>query len=380
MASPPELARWLVAHGSDGLVLTGSTGESAVLTDDEKVALWETVAGAVSVPVIAGSGSNDTAHSLDMTARAAACGVDAVLLVTPYYNRPSQAGIFEHFRVCAEAAGELPVMLYDIPVRSGRRIATDTMLRLARGSQHRGAEGRGADPPTTAHLIAQAPAGFEVYSGDDVMTLPFLSVGAVGVVSVAAHWVARSSAAVIDAFLSGDLATAIAGHAELLDSFDFESTPEFPNPLPAKAVIRALGLAVGQCRLPMGPATPELDAHAAKILGRGGPAGGHGRPAWLTATTTGRSRCGSSSWAGSARSAATAPASRSRVASSSSTAASCSPTPTCRGSTSSSPSSPTCTSAKTGSTASCSPTGTRTTRAAWPTCSARCKRRSTGPS
>src|SRR5579863_2454478 len=127
-----ELARWLVAHGSDGLVLTGSTGESSVLTDDEKVALWEAVAGAVSVPVIAGTGSNDTAHSLDMTRRAVGCGVDGVLLVTPYYSRPSQAGIYEHFRLCAEAAGELPVMLYDIPVRSGRRIESDTMLRLAR--------------------------------------------------------------------------------------------------------------------------------------------------------------------------------------------------------------------------------------------------------
>jgi 4-hydroxy-tetrahydrodipicolinate synthase len=262
-----ELAGWLVAHGSDGLVLTGSTGESAVLTDEEKVALWEAVAGAVSVPVIAGTGSNDTAHSVDMTRRAASCGVDGVLVVTPYYNRPSQSGIHEHFRSCAEAAGKLPVMLYDIPVRSGRRIAIDTMLRLAREVPNIVAlKDAAADPPTTAHLIAQAPAGFEVYSGDDVMTLPFLAIGAVGVVSVAAHWVGPQFRQVVDAFLAGDLARAIAGNAELLDSFDFESTPEFPNPLPAKAVMRALGLRVGQCRLPMGPATPELDAQAAKVL------------------------------------------------------------------------------------------------------------------
>jgi 4-hydroxy-tetrahydrodipicolinate synthase len=262
-----ELAGWLVAHGSDGLVLTGSTGESAVLTDEEKVALWEAVAGAVSVPVIAGTGSNDTAHSVDMTRRAASCGVDGVLVVTPYYNRPSQSGIHEHFRSCAEAAGKLPVMLYDIPVRSGRRIAIDTMLRLAREVPNIVAlKDAAADPPTTAHLIAQAPAGFEVYSGDDVMTLPFLAIGAVGVVSVAAHWIGPQFRQVVDAFLAGDLARAIAGNAELLDSFDFESTPEFPNPLPAKAVMRALGLRVGQCRLPMGPATPELDAQAAKVL------------------------------------------------------------------------------------------------------------------
>ncbi len=267
-----ELARWLVAHGSDGLVLSGSTGESAVLTDDEKVALWRAVAEAVTVPVIAGTGSNDTAHSLEMTRRATECGVDGILLVTPYYNRPSQAGIYEHFRLGAEAAGDLPVMLYDIPVRSGRRIATDTMLRLARDVPNVVAlKDAAADPPTTAHLIAQAPAGFEVYSGDDIMTLPFLAVGAVGVVSVAAHWVGPQFRRVVDAFLAGDLASAIAGHAELLDSFDFESTPEFPNPLPAKAVMRALGLRVGQCRLPMGPSTPELDAQAAKVLAAVGP-------------------------------------------------------------------------------------------------------------
>jgi 4-hydroxy-tetrahydrodipicolinate synthase len=267
-----ELARWLAAHGSDGLVLTGSTGESAVLTDDEKVGLWEAVAGAVTVPVIAGTGSNDTAHSVDMTRRAAGCGVEGVLLVTPYYNRPSQAGIYEHFRVSAEAADGLPVMLYDIPVRSGRRIAIDTMLRLAREVPNIVAlKDAAADPPTTARLVAQAPAGFEVYSGDDVMTLPFLAVGAVGLVSVSGHWVGPQLRQVIDAFLAGDLATAIAGNAELLDSFDFESTPEYPNPLPAKAMMRALGHKVGQCRLPMGPSTAELDAQAAKVLAAVGP-------------------------------------------------------------------------------------------------------------
>ena len=152
-----ELARWLAAHGSDGLVLSGSTGESSVLTDEEKVALWRAVAEAVTVPVIAGTGSNDTAHSVTMTALAAASGVDGVLVVTPYYNRPSQSGLYEHFRAVAEAAGDLPVVLYDIPVRAGRRIATSTMLRLARrGAGHRGAEGCGGRP---AHHGAPGGAG-----------------------------------------------------------------------------------------------------------------------------------------------------------------------------------------------------------------------------
>jgi 4-hydroxy-tetrahydrodipicolinate synthase len=261
------LARWLASHGSDGLVLTGSTGESSVLTDDEKIALWRAVAEAVTIPVIAGAGSNDTAHSVAMTRQAGHCGVDGVLVVTPYYNRPSQAGLYEHFRTVAEAAGDLPVVLYDIPVRSGRRIATPTMLRLAREVPAIVAlKDAAGDAPTTAHLAAQAPAGFEIYSGDDVMTLPLLAVGAVGLISVASHWVGPQLRAVIDAFLAGDLDAAIAGNAELLDSFDFESTPDYPNPLPAKAALRALGLKVGQCRLPMGAATPELDAQAAKVL------------------------------------------------------------------------------------------------------------------
>jgi 4-hydroxy-tetrahydrodipicolinate synthase len=230
------------------------------------------VAEAVTIPVIAGTGSNDTEHSVSMTRRATETGVDGVLVVTPYYNRPSQAGIYEHFRVVAEAAGDLPVLVYDIPIRAGRRIGTQIMLRLAREVPAVvGLKDAAGDPPSTAHLVAQAPAGFEVYSGDDNMTLPLLAVGAVGVISVAAHWVGPQFRRVIDAFLSGDLAEAIAGHAELLDSFDFESSPEFPNPLPAKAAMRALGLRVGQCRLPMGAATPELDAQAAKVLAAVGP-------------------------------------------------------------------------------------------------------------
>jgi 4-hydroxy-tetrahydrodipicolinate synthase len=267
-----ELARWLAAHGSDGLVLSGSTGESSVLSDDEKVALWRAVADAVTIPVIAGTGSNDTAHSAHMTAQAVTSGVDGVLVVTPYYNRPSQSGLYEHFRAVAEAAGDLPVLLYDIPVRAGRRIEMPTMLRLAREVPAIvGLKDAAGDPPSTAHLVAQAPAGFEVYSGDDNMTLPLLAVGAVGVISVASHWIGPQFRRVVDAFLAGNLAEAVAGHGELLDSFDFESSAEFPNPLPAKAALRALGLRVGQCRLPMGEATPELDAQAAKILAAAGP-------------------------------------------------------------------------------------------------------------
>jgi 4-hydroxy-tetrahydrodipicolinate synthase len=267
-----ELARWLAAHGSDGLVLSGSTGESSVLTDEEKADLWRAVAEAVTIPVIAGTGSNDTPHTVTMTARAAQCGVDGILLVTPYYNRPSQAGISEHFRLAAEAASGLPTILYDIPVRAGRRIAHSTMLKLAQDVPNIvGLKDAAADPAGTAHLVARAPSSFEVYSGDDVMTLPLLAVGAIGVISVASHWIGPQFKTVVQAFMAGDLAGAIAGNAELLDSFDFEGSEDYPNPLPTKAILRALGLKVGQCRLPMGASTPELEAQAAKLLAAVGP-------------------------------------------------------------------------------------------------------------
>jgi 4-hydroxy-tetrahydrodipicolinate synthase len=267
-----ELARWLAAHGSDGLVLSGSTGESSVLTDEEKCDLWRAVAGAVTVPVVAGTGSNDTAHSIKMTTLAATCGVDGVLVVTPYYNRPSQSGLYEHFRAVAEAAGGLPVALYDIPVRTGRRIAGPPRVRRAHDVPAIVAlKDAAGDPAGTAHLAARVPSGFEIYSGDDVMTLPLLAVGAVGVISVAAHWVGPQIKAVIEAFLSGDLAGAIAGNAQLLDAIDFQSSDEFPNPIPAKAICRAMGLRVGQCRLPMGRSSSELESQAAKILAAFGP-------------------------------------------------------------------------------------------------------------
>jgi 4-hydroxy-tetrahydrodipicolinate synthase len=267
-----DLARWLADHGSDGLVLSGSTGESSVLTDDEKSDLWRAVAEAVTIPVIAGTGSNDTDHSVKMTTLAAGCGIDGVLVVTPYYNRPSQSGIYEHFRAVAESAGGLPVVLYDIPVRSGRRIAASTVLRLAHDVPAIVAlKDAAGDPVGTAHLAARVPPGFEIYSGDDGMTLPLLAVGAVGAISVASHWVGPQFKAVIEAFLRGELAEAIAGNAQLFDAIDFQASEDYPNPLPAKAICRAMGLRVGQCRLPMGHGTPELDAHAAKILAAYGP-------------------------------------------------------------------------------------------------------------
>jgi 4-hydroxy-tetrahydrodipicolinate synthase len=261
-----ELANWLVENGSDGLVLSGTTGESPTLTESEELVLFRTVRDAVSVPVIAGAGSNATVSAVEQTKRASELGVDGILSVTPYYNRPSQAGLDAHFRAVA-AATELPVIIYDIPGRTGRKIDTDTLLGLARDVPNIVAlKDAAGDPAETARFIAQAPSDFEVYSGDDQLTLPLLSVGAVGVISVASHWIGRQMGEMIDAFSKGDVEQARRINAGLIASYDYESGLDAPNPIPTKALLRVLGLKVGDCRPPMGPAPAGLTERARKVL------------------------------------------------------------------------------------------------------------------
>lgn len=261
-----ELANWLVENGSDGLVLAGTTGESPTLTESEELVLFRTVRDAVSVPVVAGAGSNSTASAVEQTRRATDTGVDAILTVAPYYNRPSQVGLEAHFRAVA-AATDLPVIIYDIPGRTGRKVATETLLRLAHDVPNiMGLKDAAADPAETAKLIAQAPSGFEVYSGDDPLTLPLLAVGAVGVVSVASHWVGRQMGEMIDAFMKGDVEAARRINAGLLASYAYETCDEAPNPIPTKTLLRVLGLKVGECRPPMGPVPADLADRARRVL------------------------------------------------------------------------------------------------------------------
>ena len=164
------LAKWLVDQGSEGLVITGTTGEGPAVTDEEDWELWRAVAEAVTVPVIAGTTTNDTAHSVLQTRKAEELGCDAILAVTPYYNRPSQAGVYAHFEAVASATG-LPVVLYDIPVRTGRKIETTTMMQLAHQvSNIVAVKDAAGNPGETAKVIRDAPEGFEVYSGDDALT------------------------------------------------------------------------------------------------------------------------------------------------------------------------------------------------------------------
>jgi 4-hydroxy-tetrahydrodipicolinate synthase len=261
-----DLARWLEAHGNDGLVVAGTTGESPVLSDDEKLSLWAAVAEAVTVPVIAGAGTNDTAHSVHLTTEASRLGVAAILAVGPYYNRPSQAGLEAHFRAVA-AATDLPVMIYDIPIRTGRKITTATLLRLAREVPNVVAlKDAAGNPGETAALISSAPDDYEVYSGDDSMTLPLLAAGGVGVVGVATHWTASDHQELFELWEKGDLVGARLVNSRLLPSFAYETGDEAPNPIPTKALLRVLGLPVGQARLPMGPAPAGLEDRARDVL------------------------------------------------------------------------------------------------------------------
>jgi len=260
------LAHHLAENGSDALVVSGTTGEGPTLSDSERTDLWAAVSRAVPVPVIAGSGTNDTAHSVKLTRTASETGVAGILAVTPYYNRPSQRGIAAHFAAIA-AATTLPVLIYDIPVRTGRKVNLETMVRLARECPNIvGVKDASGDPAGTARLVAAAGAGFDCYCGDDALTLPLLSVGAVGVVSVASHWVGPELGEMIALYLEGDVEGARELNAALLEAVAFQSSEEAPNPLPAKAVLRALGLPAGECRLPMGPAPDWLELNARSML------------------------------------------------------------------------------------------------------------------
>ena len=266
LSGAADLARWLVDCGNEGLVVAGTTGESPTLSHTEQIDLIAAVVEAIDVPVLAGAGSNDTAAAVELTEKATAAGAHGILSVTPYYNRPPQAGLVGHFRAVA-AATHLPVVIYDIPVRTGRKVDTATLLALAHGTDNiAGIKDAAGDPAETGRLIAEAPDGFEVYSGDDGMTLPLLAVGAVGVIGVATHWTAAEHVALFDAWQRGDVAAARALNAALGPSFDYESALEAPNPIPTKALLRVLGRPAGPCRPPLDTVPDDLADNARAVL------------------------------------------------------------------------------------------------------------------
>ncbi|MDP4928990.1 MAG: 4-hydroxy-tetrahydrodipicolinate synthase [Ilumatobacteraceae bacterium] len=260
-----RLAKWLQDNGNDGLVVSGTTGESSTLTDAEKLALWEAVINAVTIPVIAGSGSNDTAHSVHLTKEVTKMGAAGILAVGPYYNRPPQSGLEGHITAMANAT-TLPVVVYDIPVRTGRKISTQTLAKLANTVPNiKALKDAAGAPAETANLMAQVPKDFELYSGDDGLTLAFLAYGGSGVIGVATHWSAPEHQAMITAFKNGDVALARKYNDILLESYAFETGDDNPNPIPSKVMMNHLGFKVGDCRLPMGPPPVGLADRAATV-------------------------------------------------------------------------------------------------------------------
>jgi 4-hydroxy-tetrahydrodipicolinate synthase len=260
-----QLARHLVSEGHDGLVICGTTGESPTLSDEEKLGMFRAVVEAVDVPVVAGTVGYDTSHSIELSRRAADVGVHGILTLCPFYSRPSQAGIEAHFRAIADAC-ELPQIIYDIPVRTGRKVDPEVLVRLAHEvSNIVGVKDASGNPGLTSRVIAETPDEFEVYSGDDAMTLPLLAVGAVGTIGVATHWTGPDHVEMFDAVGRGDLAEARRVNQRMLESFSFETGDLAPNPIPTKAMMRTLGWAVGECRLPVGPAPEWVEPRAREV-------------------------------------------------------------------------------------------------------------------
>ncbi len=259
------LAKWLVAEGNESLVVAGTTGESATLSIDEKLSLFEAIAAAVTVPVIAGTTGSNTRQDIGLTAEASKLGIAGILGVSPYYSRPSQTGIEVHFRAIASST-DLPVVLYDIPKRTGRKMSNSTLIRLANDVTNVVAlKDAAGDPSETAKVIAAAPDDFEVYSGDSPMNLPLMAVGAVGAIGVCTHWAAPEHVQMFDAWNRNDIAEAQRVNRLLIESYDFEGNDGAPNPVQPKSMMRTLGHAVGVCRLPMGP-EPDGTEDAARAV------------------------------------------------------------------------------------------------------------------
>jgi 4-hydroxy-tetrahydrodipicolinate synthase len=253
-----DLAGYLVDEmGNDGLVISGTTGESPTTSDAEKADLLRVVIDAVGdrATILAGVGTFDTEHTLDLAGTAAKLGAAGLLVVTPYYSKPPQAGVLEHFRRVADST-DVPVMLYDIPGRTAVAIATDTMLQLAEHPRIVGVKDAKGDLTASARVIAETELAY--YSGDDATTLPLLSVGAVGVVGTSTHFSAVGTRQMIEAYLAGDVATALRLHQQLLPIY----TGIFATQgcILVKAGLKLLGHEVGGLRSPLIEATPaEID-------------------------------------------------------------------------------------------------------------------------
>jgi 4-hydroxy-tetrahydrodipicolinate synthase len=260
-----ELARWLVANGSDAIVVAGSTGESPTLTHREKTDLFGAVAEAIrgEGSMIAGVGTYSTAETLELAEAAATAGADGLLVVTPYYNKPPQRGLTAHFTAVADAT-DVPVMLYNIPGRTALRIEHDTLLELAAHRNIVAVKDSTGDFQSISRLIAESPDGFDVYSGDDWAAFGYACLGAVGVVSVASHLVGQQIHQMLDLIRTGDIPAARKIHETLAPLFNALFITS--NPIPVKAALQMVGRGAGPTRLPLVAATPDEEARVRAAL------------------------------------------------------------------------------------------------------------------
>ncbi len=253
-----KLIHYLVdIQKTDSLVISGTTGESPTLTEDEKLELFEKVINYAQgrCKIIAGTGTNDTNHSIQFTRKAERLGVDGILLVTPYYNRPSQEGLYQHFKSIAETTS-LPVMLYNVPKRTGVSITAETTIRLSKIPNIFATKEASSDLDEITKIIRDSEDGFLVYSGDDQLTLPILSIGGYGIVSVASHVIGKEISDMISLFLEGDMEEAAKLHGKLHPIFS--GLFLCPNPVAVKYALEMKGMDVGGVRLPLIAAT-ELE-------------------------------------------------------------------------------------------------------------------------
>ncbi len=261
------LAKHLVDTGHDAIVVSGTTGEAPTTSDDEKDQIIKVVLEAVGskARVIAGAGNNETSHSVEQAQRAQKAGAHGLLVVTPYYNKPPQAGIEAHFRAIADAS-DLPVILYDIPGRTGMQIESDTILRLAEHPRIVALKDAKGDVAATSWVIKRS--GIPVYSGDDILNLPLLAVGAVGFISVCGHTVGRDLREMLDAWFAGNAPRALEIHQKILPVFT--GTFRTQGAIMTKAALTMMGLPGGYTRLPLVDATPDQIAQLREDLLAGG--------------------------------------------------------------------------------------------------------------
>lgn len=249
------LAKRLVEEGNTALVITGTTGEAPTLGSDEKVKLYELIKKNVDVPIIAGVGTNSTEDTIINAKRAIEAGVDGLLIVTPYYNKPTQESLYVHFKKIVEAV-DIPIMLYNVPGRTGCNLLPETVERLAHIENIVALKEASGDINQMSEIIRRKPEGFLVYSGDDSMTLPSMAVGAYGVVSVCSHIVSKEIKEMIDAFVLGDTKKAMEIHLKLFKIF--ETLFIVSNPIPVKAALNMIGIEAGGLRLPLTEANLEI--------------------------------------------------------------------------------------------------------------------------